>query len=423
MSYFEIVPSDSDELHFILNKNQHPNIDRSLTNGIRRTILNDYPTYGIKSEPITESDVRILTNTTSLHNEIMSHRIGMIPININVIDYFRVDNIQFEIDVKNVTTSMISITSEDINIRILDKDELIDKSIRDKVFPPDTISGDYILICKLKPNINEPQKGESFKCICKCSLNTGLTNARYSPVCKIIFYNERDPEKVENYINTQIDNKKKEEGRDLTEDEVKEIVRKTEIFEGDRCFYTDSINEANVFRGEIETIGTYSNQEIIDNSITYLKKSLSKVVNALKDNNTNEVEMILPESINTNLVDVLIKFDTHTLGNLIQSYMYRLHLKDKIKSVGYKVPHPLKNECVVRVEPNLTEKDDKFKIVEEIIYDTIDYIQNLLDKLQVEWKTLFSIPIPQPIVNDTQVEAIKKPPKFKIKKSKVKTSQ
>ena len=118
MSFFEIIPSDSDELHFILNKEQHQNIDRSITNGIRRTILNDYPTYAIKSEPITESDVHISTNTTSLHNEIMSHRIGMIPININAIDNFRVDNIQFEIDVKNVTTNMISITSENINIRV-----------------------------------------------------------------------------------------------------------------------------------------------------------------------------------------------------------------------------------------------------------------------------------------------------------------
>ena len=68
------------------------NVDTSLANSIRRTILSEIPTYGFEDEAdktfhhlldiglsLPES-VKVLKNTSPLHNEFLSHRVGLIPV-------------------------------------------------------------------------------------------------------------------------------------------------------------------------------------------------------------------------------------------------------------------------------------------------------------------------------------------------------
>ena len=54
----------------------------SLVNCLRRVIISEVKTCGFRTEEYEESDLKVVKNTSSLHNEFLLHRIGLIPINI-----------------------------------------------------------------------------------------------------------------------------------------------------------------------------------------------------------------------------------------------------------------------------------------------------------------------------------------------------
>jgi len=68
---------DGDTLKFILR-----DINVSLSNGLRRTILSDIPSVVFKTSPTEENKCNIITNTTRLNNEILKQRLSCVPIHI-----------------------------------------------------------------------------------------------------------------------------------------------------------------------------------------------------------------------------------------------------------------------------------------------------------------------------------------------------
>merc|ERR1711907_141126 len=108
----------------------------------------------------------------------------------------------------------------------------------------------------------------------------------------------------------------------------------------------------NVFHIELETIGVDTNEQIIRKGINIYKEKIEKFRKNIIDNVTKNVELIVPETLQTNYIDVLINGETHTLGNLLQSYLFKNHLNKELKYVGYKVPHPLEVKMILRVELN-----------------------------------------------------------------------
>lgn len=413
MEYFSNITNNDNSMSFILNENQLNTIDKSLPNAIRRLVLSEYPTYSFNSDPYNDCDITIHQNTGSLHNEFLAHRIGLIPINVEPIEYFSIDNIQFEINLKNTSKTVLDITSEDIQIRYINTDKLISKDIRDLVFPPDEISGDYILIGKLKPNIYDINKGEEFKCIAKCSQGIGKQHSRYTPVSKIVMYNTKDPQKVDQLKKETIAKKQQELDRQLNEEELLKLNKQIDIFNADRCYYTDENNEPNVFHMDLETIGVYSNKFIISKGLQLLKDKLDTLKTYIEKKNDEHVDFIVPETLNTNYIDINIKYDTHTLGNILQSYLFKNHLNKEIKFVGYKVPHPLDAKCIIRIELTKEDKTEKkIELIKTLLINTIDYINSLVITLKNEWDSKNNVisnskntPIKNTTVIDTPIEA------------------
>ena len=68
----------------------------TLANVLRREILVSVPTVGFRTEPVEKTQVVIDTNTTPLMNEMLAHRIGMIPIRADP-DMFDPDRYEFVI--------------------------------------------------------------------------------------------------------------------------------------------------------------------------------------------------------------------------------------------------------------------------------------------------------------------------------------
>jgi DNA-directed RNA polymerase subunit L len=91
--------------------------------------------------------------------------------------------------------------------------------------------------------------------------------------------------------------------------------------------------------------------------------------------------------MNTNLIDTMIKFDTHTIGNLLQSYLLKYFLNNEISLVGYKVPHPLEVKCIVRVEPkqNQPNPEDNINFVKDLMINVSRRIINILTDCRKDW--------------------------------------
>ena len=99
-------------------------------------------------------------NTTKFNNEYLKHRIMCIPIHnddMTTFDSF-VNNYEIVIDETNDTMEKMYITTENIKIRDKsneDKTKFMSEDFTRKLFPPDSITGEYILLYFLYPNFNK----------------------------------------------------------------------------------------------------------------------------------------------------------------------------------------------------------------------------------------------------------------------------
>ena len=195
MSYLSDIQLEEDILNFEVK-----NIPPSLLNALRRTIICDIETLAFRTEYGKESDIVIEKNTSSLHNEFLAQRLGLIPIHYEPKNITSFDSKKYEffIDITNDTTKSLDITTEHIQIRDLSKEPpvILNKKDTQKFFPPNKITGDYILINRLKPNkFGGKEQGETLKIKMTANYSTGREHARYTPTSVSIFTNVRDPEK------------------------------------------------------------------------------------------------------------------------------------------------------------------------------------------------------------------------------------
>merc|ERR1711907_342704 len=198
----DIKVTDNNNCSFTLN-----NVDKSLVNALRRTIMSDIPTFKFRTEPYEKNDVKIIKNTSALHNEFLTHRIGMLPVYIEDPDSFDPSRYIFRINKKNDTETIVDVTTGDIKVFYLDElqeEKEIDSS---KFFKPNEITNEYIIITKLKPDQFGNDNGEELILEAKLSIGTGKENAGYSPVSKVVFYNSVDEKEVKNEIKRIISEK------------------------------------------------------------------------------------------------------------------------------------------------------------------------------------------------------------------------
>ena len=69
MPRIEKLTENGDNLAFTLR-----DVNVSLANGLRRTILSDIPTVVFKTSPHDQNKASIIVNTTRLNNEILKQR-------------------------------------------------------------------------------------------------------------------------------------------------------------------------------------------------------------------------------------------------------------------------------------------------------------------------------------------------------------
>ena len=294
MKYLNNFKIDQESLTFDVN-----NISHAFLNAIRRLIISDVPTLGFRTQYGKESDIVILKNTSSLHNEFLAHRISLVPVNYDSkkIESFEKDKLEFFIDVTNNTTKPMDVTTEHIQIRDLTRDPpvLLSKEVCRKFFPPNRITKDFILLNRLKANKgSSSEDGETLNITMKADYSPGKEHSRYCPTCVSIFTNRRDDEKIKLELEKRLKEKEiylqAQNGKNMTSEEKEDFIQTFMLGEADRYFLTDAEGEPNAFTFTIESDGRIMSHNIFDKALFILEDRINKFMVKIQEEEKMEIQ-------------------------------------------------------------------------------------------------------------------------------------
>lgn len=326
------------------------NVDVSVVNALRRTILTDIPVVGFMGEG-DQTSVEIIQNTGPLHNEFMEHRFGLIPMHLTEeeVESFMDDQYLIELSVTNNSNTIQNVTTHQCKVW-KDEKELPVKEVQ-RIFKANHITHQPILITRLRAGESLHVKGKPVK-------STARSHAGFAPVSLCTFSYIVDPVKA-----AQVDN---------TLDKERSYKTKNEF--GDPA--------AMLFELEPECGLTPK----------YLvSKALEMIMDRLKKLSSNDA---IPGKATPQGMEYTFQDEDDTLGNLLQTYMFQKYIREKklspsgevVSYVGYYCPHPLDSTMVLRI----SIKDDNDPSARKdaywnILHDAIREVDMQLQIIQQNW--------------------------------------
>lgn len=357
------------------------NVDVSIMNCVRRVALSEIPTVGIRFDPYNElsQDVTVYTNTCPLHNEMLTHRLSLIPIGLhpNEVKSFEKMRYLFAINKKNTTNEMVDVSTDDIEV-LDENNEPYPKDLVGRLFPHDPITKDPILITKLKPNLFDKDNGDHLHLEARASVGTASDNAAWSAVSLCTYHNKVDPDEAEAAFEANV----KQVDKPLTPDERNDLKRHFDTLERFKYFYKNQYLEPNHFVMELESETAYSPVYIVTKAITLL---LQKVLHLKGLVSSGEV-VAEPIGERPHFFQIIIPGETHTLGNLIQALGYNHFVRDankkELEYIGYYVPHPLEKRVVIKMKMVDTFDD---KLMQTWIMSLVDAVARDVHAFLMAW--------------------------------------
>lgn len=340
-----------DDSHIIQNKKNNGNlleftmksVDVSVANSIRRTLLNDIEIPVMKGFPHAESNIQIAKNTTRMNNEILKSRLGCIPIFFQHLPRDQIENLQVVLKGKNNGSEVIYLTTESIRVRDRKTNTFLDDATVKKMFPPCPTTDMYIDILRLHPSVmnydvdpnsvtgdmSSAPQGEEVDLTADLAFGTAAETAMFNVTSTCAYAYTPDPAK-------------------LAEAWKFEQQKNKDTDYHDWAYINKHIHTIpNSFDFVIETVGQYSNEELIVRACQILKKNLDDTVASLSDGTR-----IQPSSqIGENTYDVTIK-DTYTLGKLFERELFRIFYRPKdtiLTFCGFLKNHPNDDTSTLRL--------------------------------------------------------------------------
>ena len=359
------LSEDHDLMNFTLS---HLNV--SIANAIRRTILNDIPTVVLGTDIYQDNKCKIEINTGRLHNELVKQRLSCIPVHISnekEMETFPQEYI-LVVDEKNDTDVTKIVTSEHFKIKQKDGDRFMSPDEVRSIFPPDTLTRDYIDFVRLRPHIGDSIPGEQIKLTCEFSVSTAKVNGMYNVVSKCSYANTPDMEKVDEAWETRQEKLAEENS---TKDEIEFQKRNFYILDAQRYFTKDS------FDFQIQTIGVFDNKTLIKHACNILRQYFLTMYRNL------ESEVIpIRSSLSTmeNSFDITLMDADYTVGKVLEYILYDKYFEGQqiLSYCGFKKVHPHDNDSVIR----LAYKEETEKhILKQHLRDVCTDAAEVFDKI------------------------------------------
>ena len=363
--------SDQHELKNVLQFTLS-NVNYSMANAIRRTIMADIPCFVFKTTPYSESKCEIIKNTTKFNNEIIKQRLSCIPIHLKDTS-LDVSNYTLILNVKNDTNDIMYVTTEHFQIYDEELKKFINESNVKKIFPADSISNRYIEFLRLKPKTSNELEGEEINLKCKFSVSTAKENGMYNVVSTCAYGNTIDID--------ESDKQWKEKEKELKKNEIDDNQIAVEK-KNWALLNSQRYNIPNSFDFKIESIGVFDNKEL-------LKKSCELLINNLKslDFESNKIQIADSKTTIANSFDITFIDQDYTLGKVLEYYLFKNYYENedekKLTYCGFNKDHPHNNEIVIRL--GFIEETDPSKIKRDfnyVIEEAIEHLTMILEQIK-----------------------------------------
>ena len=411
----EILKKDTstdNKLDLDIKGNESYGLDKTIVKAIRRTLLSTIETYAFRTT-YDNSDITIEVNNTSLHNEFLLDRIGLIPLYLNPFDV--IDNPLKYLFVLNITHDnskpVTIITAEDFEIYELKSSVMksadylnklittIDKNNYDmskqvpnkkkqEIFRP--FQDKYYSIITEMKSTNSEDNPQQLVLYGSPSVSIAKEDARWQAVSCASYSYKTDEELLKNVIQEKI----------LLKDieDVETFKNEFIIREGPRYYHRDNQGEPYYYNFTIESQHFLPERElfiraneIIIESLEGFKEELDKVV----DEEPSLIKMIYNKGDKQNVINMLVEmqyviemnniwhgFDD-TLGSIIQAHMSGKMINDNsvLSLCGYKRTHPLENKILFTMSMNNTDstEEEKRNSIIQVFKDCCDELKNIYE--------------------------------------------
>ena len=345
------------------------NINVSYANAIRRVILTDIPTVIFRTFPYDKNTATFEINTSRLNNEILKQRLSCIPIHIEDLEMPLKDYIM-EVDIKNDTETLIYVTTADFKIKNIETDKYLSNEILSDIFPPDSITKQFIDLCRLRPKISDNLPGEHLKMSCLFSIGSASESGTFNVVSTCSYHNTPDPIKRD-AAREELLIELKEKYAD-NEAELKYQLQDWDNLDAKRIVVLDSFNFI------IESVGVFKNITIVTTAINIIIKRLRNIINIYSQANNL---IINSESTISNAFDILLENEDYTIGKILEYTLYETFYNGNktLTYCGFRKPHPHISQSVIRVAfNNIVDKNTVIEYLNTAATLAIKYYEKLL---------------------------------------------
>ena len=341
------------------------NTSTTIANTLRRCILVETRSAGFRADLTNASDpgVIIRKNTSVIFNEMLAHRLTLIPAAVRRLDDFDPSHYQCVLTVKNekqgAGSEILHVTAADF--RVLEKQEdgtFVDVGLpaAGAMFPPDPITKQTSLIVSLRPQWNTEQPPEEIDLTAYPVIGRGRDNMGFCPVSQCSFENTRDTDPVRQeqfFTEWLLSFKKIADPTSVTPDILEGHRREWSNMAIQRCFQVDDRGEPNSFDFTVESVGVRPVKEIVAEGIQAVIDLVAPYADTEKSLTDLGITSQPPDS-RMNGLDLQFAEQEHTLGNLLQALITELYIDggapdSPIVYAGYKVRHPLHRVMTLRL--------------------------------------------------------------------------
>ena len=383
--------------------------DVSIANAIRRIILSDINQYVFKTYPHAENRANFTVNTTRLHNELLKQRLGCIPIHhLHTIDGFQNDykNYVVEVDVKNDTDTIRYVTTEDFKVKkaknieksggSVDDDDVVyeylsESAVR-KIFPPDSISGQYIEFARVLPKLSSNATGgEALAFTCTLEISNAKFDGMYN-VAHTCAYN-CTPDEKEIEKQWKVKEKALREGFESSSsssiaEQLAHAKKNWELLDAQRIFVPDS------FDFVIETVGVYTNVQLVTKACDIMIKKCEKLLADMEHSSTstsstssigvkNIIEFAHELTTMKHAFCINLIGEDYTLGKVVEYLIFSNYYNkaDGIVSFcGFKKPHPHSLDSFIIVAfKEATELSKVQEYISKVVTECISIFKSLFE--------------------------------------------
>ena len=327
------------------------NIHVSFANALRRVLLSDIPTVVFYTLNNSENKCIIHENTSRLHNEIIKHRLGCIPIHTTDLKTLPEKYI-LEVNVQNNTDTVMLCTTE--HFKIVPKKtkedsekkevkELSEDEVR-KIFPKNQITQQYIDFVRLRPKIGDSVPGEKLHLTCEFSVSSAKTDNMFNVVSKCAYSYTIDKVKCDEALEELV-RKWKEDG--LNDEEIQFNRNNFRLLDAQRYYVENSFDYV------VESVGVYDNRELVKMAAGILRNKFVKFIEKV---DTDDIPILMSETTMSNCYDIILENEDYTMGKIIEHLLYSNYCvaEKKMSFCGFKKMHPHDPDSIIRVAFNDT---------------------------------------------------------------------